>query len=231
MAETEDANRSLKAFTQLDSIRLLDLRRTRVSDATFNTIGALKNLHWLAVKNCGEKQSARIAKLDNLRNLKVLVADDINGATEFLTKLAKGNQLRRLSLGKCSLYLADLELIAKLPSLTHLNFAYDRFESYTKQERMAMLSLLASKLPSLRNFCPGWLIDVEDVSELSSLAKFKSLKCVSFSEVLPQKSKDYIRSKFPHLVIAAGKGEIDPSSDAFTSFDPEVEDPSVDGLW
>ncbi len=157
----------LRFLPLLQSLKMVSLLNNPISDDSLENVGALPNLHWLVMDQSFSKGD-KLAKLANLSKLHVLVAHNIDSATQILSQLVKSNTLRRLSLNVDKpLTDRDVELICQLHQLNTLSILSDL-------DAHGLIRLC--NMPKLKKLCLlGNAIDEKSTASLRAMKNLEQL--------------------------------------------------------
>jgi len=232
--ENDACDRIYEPLTRLPSIRALVLRDCHISSTSSAHVSELPHLRWLSCKkSLGLNQ---IANLSRLRQLRVLrIEEDGKNVSTVVKRLSGSKSIKRLSLNSADISARDIELIAKCPSLTHLDLrgAFEHQANLNDKERQKCMAQLAS-LPNLRFLAVGALVGVEsgDLKPelLRQLSAMKKLEVLYLQFPRTEEAMQQIKSHLNPNCRIIGKGAQDNALvDGW--FDPRKTNPDIDDLW
>jgi len=222
-------NSTVRALPQQDDLRLLFMENKSVSQKAFDSIGDIGALRWLdlhevTIEDDGMVGGSAVAKLPNLKNLRVLWMDSIDSATPVLMELAKASQMRRLGLRcKNNITVADAKLMARLASIDTLSL-----RGVVSVSRDKLLDEL-SNMPKLQRL----ELDYQD-SDLKQdgFKKLSHLKALALRKV-PAREVSEVNAALAKRLPAHCELMINPSEkdNILVWFDPLKQDADKDKLW
>lgn len=141
-------------FGYLEPLRLrsIHLKGQLITPITLSRIGHRSDLRWLVLLDCNLKGS-QVAKLQNLKQLRVLSINDLDTATPILKQLTRGSPIRRLSLMHSNVQAQDIDLISRLHTITALNLKNNLKQEKIDAAARARICARLAKLPQLRMLC------------------------------------------------------------------------------
>lgn len=220
-------NSTVRALPQQDDLRILCLSDKSVSQKAFDSIGTITALRWLdldgvTINDDRLLAGSSVAKLANLKNLRVLRMYPIDSATPVLQELAKGSQLRRLGL-RCKTFIAadDVKLIASLTGLDTISL---RGSVRMPADQLVNELAKVNKLERLE-------LDYQDQQKVS-FKRFDRLKILALQNV-PGERVDAVKAAMMQQLPAGCNVEINSASNDRVSawFDPLQQEPDEDKLW
>ncbi len=174
----EGLNRSAtqltRSLSQIKSLQYLELRNCDLLESDLPYIEKLEHLRLLDVRFSG-LDGRKLAKLSNLKQLKILCIDGSPNVAPVLKELVSANKIEVLSLSGCILDQADFSTIARMKKLTNL---YLRNTSLNDKSLAELTCLDLSTLNIIG-------CDKLSVKSTALLKKFKHMKDLSLPTVQP----------------------------------------------
>jgi len=232
----ELVNSTVRAMPLQDNLRLLCMSDKSVSEKALDSIGTITNLRWLDLDGVTLNDDqivtgSSIAKLPNLKNLRVLRMDPVDSGTSVLLELGKASQLRRLGLrSKSGITAADVKLIERLASVDTLSL-----RGVIDVPRDKLLDAL-SHLPNLQRLELDYLASDREQDGFKKLSHLKTLVLQNVHK--PDEVNSAVGKRLPaHCELmtpaANSKDALKTDEQKFVSvfFDPLIQDPDQDKLW
>ena len=206
-----------------------------MTDVAYAHLNSLQKLTWLVGRRSFKAE--KIADLSRLRELRVLGIDNTAHIRTVLKKLAGSTKIKRLSLDAADIAPEDMSLIAKCPSLTHLNLlhTFERADLVlTDKDRQECMAQLAT-LPDLRYLAVGPLLGTKkhlSPDVLKHLSSMKKLEVLYLQSPLRKELLEQIQSNLnPNCRIATWADVDKIPDDPQGWFDPRLTNPDIDKLW
>jgi hypothetical protein len=220
-------NSTVRALPQQDNLRILCLSDKSVSQKAFDSIGTISALRWLdldgvTINDDRLLAGSSVAKLANLKNLRVLRMYPIDSATPVLQELAKGSQLARLGLRcKGCITADDVSLIARLAAVDTISL---RGSVRVPSDQLVGELTKIRKLERLE-------LDYQD-QERVSFKQLGHLKVLALQNVPGEKVTE-VKAAITRQLPAGCNLVINSASNDQVSawFDPLKQEPDEDKLW
>ena len=231
--EDEQINSLFSINRTLQSVRLLVWDLGEMPADTVSSIEELPKLHWLCLDE-GVKDGKRLARLKNLRELKVLSIERVANVRDVINQLVKSHSLRRLAIINSKVTLDDLQQICRIRTLDTLDVKENSLADRGVSQEQLWSAL--SELPDLERLSLGVSsmkgLPMKDFVIPEAPKHMKKLKTLvlNYCKDWPADFKMKLvnaYAKYHIKVIVADQHALLPDS----WFDPRKEDPASENLW